>query len=786
MAKNSSFQKNPKSGLGEGSGGDMGAMADLNGLGLDNITPDNKPVPPGSRLSGVKEALSIYHTLKRADERSSIERARQDAMFDGAPPHDPAKLRATRQEQRTNLNFGQAQRILDIALSAYVDLYTSLETLINVRVRDPQPDEHCAEKKRIVEEEYTRMMRGLPDFHSNYLRLCTTFLKHGVGITFFDTPDHYKFRVGGFDDLLIPRQTPASEDAIDIAVARRHYYVHELFGFIKDEAAAKQVGWNVNEVKRALKKNVRTTGPNSTTAGTTQSDYQALQALIKNNDIYVGIENPTVTVLHFWVRETDGTISHFMALENGPEDWLYKKTSRFPAAEHAYIFFTNGVGSNGTYHSIRGLGQRIYALIQESNKMRGAAVEGAKMSSSVMLQPENQRALDELEFTYYGAYALLSPNVNIIDKGIPNMTQAVMPVLNDLTDQLLQNTDTVTAYGPDRGSPYRNQMQVASDLEITSRISGASINLFYLSWSRLQREVFRRVVEFKKSDPHVDRFRQRCLERGIGPDFLARLDLDLTEATRSVGNGSVANRIMVQKELAAISHQFDEVGQRNLTRDTVASLVGYELTDRYTPRTDTGERPTIDDKVAMIENSHMEQGDEMPVLSNEMHGKHLRVHGAAVQQLLTGIEEGAVELVQALPLLIAFYKHLDAHVQYAGENPNLMPEINATRQLMQFLEEQINNGQKAQMKLQREAQEQAEAGGGEAPVPSPEELKLRQAEVAMDIADRKARQEEDIRNRRFEQDQALKDAEVAAKIRREEAMAEAKRGGGVALINRLE
>jgi hypothetical protein len=87
------------------------------------------------------------------------------------------------------------------------------------------------------------------------------------------------------------------------------------------------------------------------------------------------------------------------------------------------------------------------AHIQTSNRLRCQQIDGAMLASAVMIQPENQRSLDELQFTYYGAYAVMSPNVKIVEKAIPNLGTAVQPALQDLTQQLQLNTDTVSTYG---------------------------------------------------------------------------------------------------------------------------------------------------------------------------------------------------------------------------------------------------------------------------------------------------------------------------------------------------
>jgi hypothetical protein len=723
---------------------------------LDLSALDEKGKPVKSRLKDVQSALSIFHTLLRADEKSAVNRARIDAMFDGAAPYDAAKLAASNQGMKTNLNFGEAQRILDIALSAYVDLYSSLERLVEVKGTVGERSE-ITEQEEIVAEELTHLLRSWPEFHSSYLRLCTTFIKHGVGVAYFDSPEDWRFRVGGFTDILIPRQSPASESSIDIAIGRRDYLLHELFAFIKNPEAAEKVGWNVEEVKRVIMKNVRTTGRGTSNNGTLV-DYEALQAELKNNDLYTGIQNPTVAVLHYWIREMDGSVSHYISAESTPKDFLYKKVSRYPSPEQAYVMFSYGVGSNGTYHSVRGLGNRIFSHIQTSNRLRCQQIDGAMLASAIMIQPENQRSLDELQFTFYGSYAVMSPNIKIIEKAIPNLGTAVQPALQDLTQQLQLNTDTISTYGPTQGSPYRNQMQISSDMDVATRLSGASLNLFYSSWHRLLREIVRRVVQSKKSDKAISDFYARCEVRGVSKKFIQTLDVDRTRAVRSIGGGSMANRLMALRELQAISGQFDEVGRKNLTRDIVSTRVGHDLADRYAPVAEE-DRQTMDTKIAMLENNSLQSGAPIQVISSEMHGTHLQIHAPVLNQLIEQINTGAADPTQVMPVLQAFYQHISEHTQFASGDPALSSIVGQTNQILQITEEALNNTQKRMEKIQREQQESQQAEG--APQIDPMQLKMQEHQMKMQIAQQKAELDFQIKQKKFDQEQGFRDAKAA-------------------------
>jgi len=725
----------------------------IDSLNLGSLDEKGKPVE--TRLKDVQSAIAIFATLLSADEKSAINRARVDSMFDGGAPYNSQSLAVSGQGLKTNLNFGDAQRLLDISLSAYVDLYSSLERLVEVKGTQGEASE-VKPAEEIVAEELTHLIRAWPEFHNAYLRLCTTFIKHGVAVAYFDSPDDWRFRVGGFTDILIPRQTPANEECIDVAIGRRSYLLHELYAYIKNPEVATKVGWNVDEVRRVIAKNASTSGrPES---------YESWQAEMKNNDLHTGLQNPSVKVLHFWIKEMDGSVSHYISAENSPKDFLYKKVSRYEKAEQAYVMFTYGVGSNGTYHSIRGLGQRIFAHVQTSNRLRCQQIDGAMLASAVMIQPENQRSLDELQFTYYGAYAVLSPNVNIVEKAIPNLGTAVQPALEDLTRQLQLNTDTVSTYGPDQSSPYRNQMQVTADMDVTTRLSGASLNLFYASWNRLLREVVRRIVTTKKPDGAIRDFYARCEARGIPPEFIKTLDVDRTKAVRSIGNGSHANRMVALRELQGISGQFDDVGRRNLTRDIVSTRVGHDLADRYAP-SNAEKRPTVDLKIAFFENQQLMEGQPVPVVGNELHGTHLEIHLAPLAQLIEQLNVGEADPMQALPTLQAFYEHISQTVQLAAGDPALEGLVGQAQQVLQFAEEAINNTAKAAQKIQRDQAQQAEVPAEGEEAPPQQDPKLMEHQVKMQIAQEKAELDMAIKQKKHEQEMALRDAKAALEFR---------------------
>lgn len=740
-------------------------LGELELLNLDPVTGK----APAPRLPDVKAASSIYEGLKDADDESSVNRARIDAMFDGTAPYDPRVLIQTGQGSRTNLNFGEAQRLLDVEMSAFVDLYSSLDTLVRVRPTLGEQAERL-EAAEIIAEELTRMARDWPEFHSLYLRLCTEFIKHGVGVTYFPDATGWRFRTTGLGDFLVPRQCASTEEGVEVAASRRSYLLHELYAFIRNPDIAKNRGWIPEEVQRVMVQNATNSG--SQKAG--YRDWEMLQREYKNNDLSQGMENTTVSVIHMWVREFDGSISLYLFAEDDPSDFMFVKRSMFKAASQAFIFFTYGVGNNGTLHSIRGKGQRIFAHIQTSNRLRSGMIDSAFLAGSIMLQPQSERALEKLSYTLYGAYSILSADVDVVEKAVPNLSQSMQPALDSVELQLARNADPVGVYG-DKASPYKNEMQVEHDLAVSSRLTGATLNLFYASWTRLWREMVRRATAAgATSDPAVKELFRRCAERGVAPEMLRSLDHSSTVAVRAIGAGSAANRVLALRELNGIAGAFDETGRHNLVRDIVTARVGRDLTDRYVGPTPEP-RPTVEGKIALLENEAMQQGRPVPVLSNEIHGEHLRAHAPLLQELIAGIESGEVDPMQALPVAEALFDHCSQHNGFLEMDPLSQADAKGMKQLLQQAEMIITNFRRKIEAMARKAQEAQMAGGpgedqtggnGEAG-PSAAQLKLEEHQVKLAIAQRKADQEIDIKERKFQQEAALRDAAEAMKMGRE-------------------
>lgn len=670
--------------------------------GLANLDEAGKP-PAESRLSSAKSARSQYESFKRADSIRNGQRAKVQAVFDGSPPYSQAMLRQAGQGSRANLNFGDGMRFLDLAVAGFIDLANSVETLVQVDISGltEQGEKYFHEAN--INQEITHAFRSWPAFYPSFLRLAGTFVGHGVAFSVFPNASDWRFKVSGFGDFFIPDNTPASTDAIELGVWRYSCPITELYKYIEDERVAESAGWNVSLVKKAIQS--ATKSDKSRSDG---YDWESIQRRVKNGDLYDDQGPMTVRLLFCFPLEFDGTRSFMISTESGESDgFLYSAPKVYESTEQAFIPFVFGVGSNGTYHSVRGLGQRLFAHVQTLNRLRCQLVDGAMLASSMIIQPSSPDALARLQIQHLGGVTAVSPGVTFIDKTFsPNMTNAVVPAITEITGTMNNTQDFYSSAGAASGSPYRSRLQVEAELESATRLTSASLSLFYSAWTPLLREMTRRLINGQKSDPVVKEFYRRLAERGTPPELVKMVDHPKTRAVRAIGAGNSSARTAAYNDLIELAQYLPEDGRKNLIFDRVANRVGHDAASRYASPSDVP-RPTIDQKIAELENSDLLEGTPIGVQSNELHGEHLLKHLPVIEQIVTGIDDGTIDAMQVLNGLTLLHEHSFTHVQILATDPWAQPAVASAKATLQRAGEQILNYTR---RAQAEAQEAAQNG----------------------------------------------------------------------------
>ena len=736
-------------------------LEELDIVSSELALPDHEGRVPQHRAISAAVLRANHNKMLQDDEGSAVMRVRVRGMLDGEAPYSPAARRAQKQTSLANANFLQGTKIVRKVANGYNDIIFSVKHLMYVDTEFGEDAERYR-YNRVIAEELSRTIRKWRSFSAHFQMLVNRFVEHGVGIGYFPDTEDWRFEVAGFGDFLIPRQTPASEDKIQIATSKQDMPVTDLFGMIRDEEKASDLGWNVPEVKKAL---ARATDRSSTGE---LGEYEALQKEIKNNDSTFNRKYQYVRVIRALVREFDGTLSFYIFEKDGDGECLCCRPSHYTSATEAFVFFCYGVG-NGTFHSVRGLGDVLYPLVQLHNRLMCMLSDSAMLSGSVMVQPNGQKALDELSFQQYGPLTVLSPGADIIDKQLPNLAQSSMPMLNEVKDRMAESGSQFTVRAG--GETYRNKLSTEAEMEETAGGDSANVDLFYSSWDVMIREMVKRICNGSKSDPLIAEFHRRLKKRGIPEEAIKELDHDSTYATRAIGAGNPAFRTVGLSRLIQLLPNLDEIGQKRLIHQIVADVVGYNNAGFYAAEPEEN-RVNVEAKVAEMENILLLQGSKIGVNAQELHATHALIHVVPLEQTIEGIETGQIDPVQSLPGLREMLDHLAGHAEPLARDP-------AQRDVFGIVKEGINNLTQIVDNFERSIradQRQGEAPEGEAAPEGGEDVeaaaKARIAEVKVAEAEFKLQLAQTIGDIKIAELQAKSQQSLALNDARGAAMAQ--------------
>lgn len=652
---------------------------------------------------------AVCERLGFEDQVASFNRANIHAMFDGQPPFDPAVRAEQGLEELANINFlGAAAKRRD-ALAAYVDLTDSVEFLAKFKV-DWKDANQRQEGEQELADKYTWLM-GEWDFENRVMQLADAFIVDGIGVALRNDPWDFRWEVARLSNFQLPRRTKIGEEHIRLAKFSDTMDVDDLWDKIKDEKEAKARGWNVAACKRQIACADKTWDGNRSTWN---KNWEKFQEMVKENG-YCGYSSYNgIEVNKLISRETNGRYSLHIVPANGPTEFLYKRYARFEEISHIMTVFTSGVGSYGTYHSIRSMGWDIFPYEQAMDRLNCKLLDGTALAGSIVAQPKDPNALENFQMQSVGGFMIVQGDVAFPQIPASNVATQVLPVLDSMNRMLQNNTGryqarAITQGGAADRTKYEVQQQVAQE----SVLSTSEMILFYRPLRRLYREDVRRLFnpQLTAKDPGgklAFEFRRKLMKAGVTKEFWSKIE-DV-RPVRAIGNGSASQRIQSTDRILSLSPQYDEQGrQRALFMATaVTPGVGFANAKEFVQP--AGERPPPDVHTASLENISFAAGLPQPVLGTDNNWVHCSVHLDYLDTVAQMVQSGQMPLPQGVTTLNVGLQHCYEHYEPLALDTGRQPEAKAVKQKMQQIGAIAQQqGQKLE-KMQRQAMEQQRNG----------------------------------------------------------------------------
>ena len=737
---------------------------------------------PESRFKSPNSVRGVFLRLFEDDKDASLRRAQEIRMFNGARPYSDVELKKAQQSFRTNVNWGEAEDTLGEALTAYIDMMQSVETLFTVRTKVGVDENERRRFSDAISRKMTKVIRKKWSKHYHrYLLNATKFVSGAVSFCTF--PDHitWQYDVKGLGDFYVPRDSDATEDAVPYAFGTGEIEVAELYAKIREEASAASMGWDVEETKKAMVTAARRKGQGSSS----YNSWDQLATALKSDDIYTSSQCDRVPVIYTYVREFDGRVSmHICTRDPRPkpngggegdgkdEKFLFSRKGVYDSMSQAFVMFTFGVGMSGKVYEIRGLGNKIMAPVQANNRMICAGIDGAMMSAATPVQPKSESDLGKALISPRGPYMVVHPNANLMDVRNNSFSQGTLLMSQQMSSLIRSKAGSYTAARALPEDKDMSQYEASARIANAATLSATNLVLYLVQSENLYREQVRRMVregypESVAGGREIKEAIQELLEEeGVPEEAWYAVDPGSVTVTFPVGAGSAAARGNAFRRLAEVAPAMDEEGQRNFYRDRVAdALGGYENVDRYIPPVGV-KRLSDASKTAMLENELLANGAQIAALSEEFHVAHLDEHTAKLREFIQAVDNGDAELTDVVEKTIGIHDHASQHLEFMAANPVTMADAARFRQVLQQTGEIILNGMR---KLEAERQQNPQPADGQAD-PKQQEYMMKLAyqaqlmELKLEEMRRSAELEMNIKMMKASQDGALADAKAKAAL----------------------
>jgi len=642
-------------------------------------TVDAKGTPSKSRFANATNCWNVFQKCLNDDATAAEKRSRIQGLIDGNPPYDAKKLEALGQSWRANVNYREAESIRDSNSSAYWSLVTEVPTLITCSVREKKGDVPWQRENwgQIIAEELTDLMMEWDDFYFNFMQHVGEMLTFGLGPVVWTDKFDWRFEALQHANILIPPRTKSTIGKVTLFFIRDTISIFDLFTAIEDPKIAKEMGWNVKEVRDVIIERWNK-GRLLDSEKYSKSQWESFQQMVKNNDVWQDYDDMDgLKIVHCYTKEVkSGKISHRIMPEvDARKKFMYEACDEYADMAQVFSPFIFNIG-DGFMRSVKGIGHRMYQSIELSNRLINTTFDGAMLGASLIVNSNGSKK--DMRLMRMGPVTQLPEGITPIQTSfVPNLNGIIMA--RGMLSSLLHNNHGVKPISTDTNDmPRRTRAEVMIAEQKEAKLLNYQIAQYYTHWDRVYREILRRL--FSSGYPTGHRgyqgkkdFIQRLKDRGVPAEAMDVKRLKV-KAFRAIGAGSQSVRQQITKQILEGSAMYDSRGKQNAVRDWLASLGGYDAADRYSPIANRDQIATTEHTLAAVENAVIADGKPIPVGVDQLHNIHLMVHMPQLMELVTQIMKAMdagqdINPQAVLPALEQWLPHVIEHLQLLAGDP---------------------------------------------------------------------------------------------------------------------
>ena len=736
-------------------------MADEHGT-LKDV--DERGKIPETRLSDPMEVREMVAAEDKQNEKRDRFNALVKGLVDGNPPFRQSDIDKQGQRHRSNFNTGEPIAYLSVALTGFYDLQTEVPTLADVTCTVPVPQAH--DWSRIMTEEWDRILRKdvTRDYHNQVSQHDMVLYGSGpmVWINEFDWRPRHARHV----DMILPRNAPSHVNELEYVIFKHRFTTSQLYTFMHNEERARQRGWDPDVVKKAI---VQASSTHPDDSGT---NWSVQQQRLRNADLAHGARSKAINVARVLFREyprkgeEEGRISEVWVLykENDPAGFLYKKTARFENWRQCIgpMWYDKG---DGTAHSVKGLGVRMYKMLLAKMRLDNATVDSAFARSALMFKATTPKSFAEGNMVHFGPYTILPPEYDFVQVQSTGLLDSSLGVSRFMDNTLSSNLSqfrqrqTNTEGTPKTATEHRIQASQQA------QVGKTQISRFYEQRDDIEAESFRRAARrnVPKHAPGqilAQEFRERCQLRGVPPEAFDHVEV---KATRAVGQGNPFIRQATLEQMLPQSLAWPPLGRENLLKDLISASAGHHLVPRYYPQPVPSANELDQKSEAFQEHTSFMVGNLAIWTPTQDNLVHATAHVSAMTDVLRTVDAGA-DPEHIIRFIDAAGPNVIEHLQQLSQDPVRQGEYTALQEQFDTIAKETDRlrglmGQQQQQEEQNATMNQEAAGRLD--------IQRKESEGRQRLQEDEMVESQHRKRRALEHDLALDDAKAATEIARE-------------------
>lgn len=678
---------------------------------LSELAPPN---PGGEQPQRVRSATGARDLIKRAEKavehRIEQYRAVADA-YDRIPPDTEEELRADGLGWAANVDWGGMEAGIDEAKEQLLNLMMEPEQF--VKFRSAANVQGKAAQLQALSEIDAEILRAWDEWEDAAQLMVHHRVSFGCGVYHWPTPNGWHFRALNPANLITPERAPLNPEKWAWAAVVTEFEIPQLLEVLTDTESAKETGWKIGNVRKAIEKWKGGTG----TQYDQNFDVEALVHAFDRGTTWGALDDTTTIKGYIlYVREWDGMISEHWLTNQDEVGFLFERNDKHRSMSSCISILPHGLG-DGYLNRVRGYGVKMLPYHDTENRVMNHAIDVTWLASGMILKGE-QDGLNQLPELQFGAFTILPSDFELLQSSFANPAGGSLQLLERLQMQkagrnLVFGGDVDKTPNVDKtasGARMRYQEQTA--------LRGNGVNRFYrqlerFHWVRIQRLLMTLGDENAAGYDLADAWMQSAMAAGVLPEVIQ--GITGVKVCRVFGDGDPVNQWLAMNDLLAYRGEMSAQGRRLHAKVAITSRVkDSQLADDLLGEAGMDDLDSRQRQIAQGENADFQTSDvRIDVAGTDHHVIHSGEHMVFMEDTMTQIDQQHISEEDGFRTLGRGREHMNGHMAFLEADP-LSEEIfqdmqrrianvdNRLRQLGQHLEAKRKAEQEQQLQQLRQ------------------------------------------------------------------------------------